>query len=237
MNPAVNGAIFAMMGEGRITSATIMANGAAVEEAAERSQSFPGMSFGAHLNLTEFRPLQAAAGLAPLLDEAGAFSGKLRETRICPELREAIYGEWCAQVARLKALGVRVSHLDSHHHAHTVPALLPVLKRVQRRFGIRKVRLTKNLYLGGAEPGKLCRLGKAAWNRALRTWVATRTTSAFTGFTDFLQLPDRRIGGLRSIELMVHPGGPAFAAETAALSTPWRERLPYPTRFINYHDL
>ena len=52
----VNDAIFGLMAEGKVTSATILANGPAVEEAARRVAEFPECSFGVHLNLTEFKP-------------------------------------------------------------------------------------------------------------------------------------------------------------------------------------
>src|SRR6185312_1140149 len=57
----------------------------------------------------------------------------------------AILTEWCAQIGRLRALGVTLSHFDSHHDVHTIADLFPVLKTLQNRYGVRKVRLTRNL--------------------------------------------------------------------------------------------
>jgi len=74
---------------------------------------------------------------------------RVRETPIDTGLAQGIYDEFCAQVARVQSLGVKVSHLDSHNYVTTIPKLLPVLKRVQKRFQIRKVRITRNIYGSG----------------------------------------------------------------------------------------
>ena len=121
LSPAVNHAIFALMEEGRITSATLMANAPAAEEAAQRLARLPRCSFGVHLVGTELRPLSSHPGLAPLLNEKGEFAGNLRRISITPAIANGIFAEWCAQIDRALALGVPVSHIDSHHHSHTEP--------------------------------------------------------------------------------------------------------------------
>src|SRR5206468_8760786 len=109
----VNEAVFGLMTEGRVTSATLLANGHAVTEAARRARDLPERSFGAHLNLSEFPPLTQQPGLKPLLDAQGCFAGnRLRQIPITPSLKEAVFEELTAQVGRLQALGVRLSHLD-----------------------------------------------------------------------------------------------------------------------------
>src|SRR5258707_593804 len=143
----VNEAIFALIAEGRVTSATLLANGPAVTEAARRLREFPRCSFGAHLNLSDFRPLTSHPGLRPILAEDGCFAGnRVREIPLRLPVRLGILQEWSAQVERLQGLGVPLSHFDSHYHTHTLPQLFPVMKRIQRRFGFRKVRLTSTLY-------------------------------------------------------------------------------------------
>jgi predicted glycoside hydrolase/deacetylase ChbG (UPF0249 family) len=237
LSQEVNDAVFTLMSEGRVTSATILANGPALADAARKLGSFPHCSFGAHLNLTELVPLAPSPELKPLLDARGQFSNTLRRARITSGLRRAVCAEWRAQVSKLRELGVPLSHLDSHHHAHTTPGLLPVLKRIQAEFGIRRVRRSKNLYANRRRPSwRLC-LGKALWNLALRAWYPTRTTRIFTSLQDFLENDPQYLARYPSFELMVHPGATRFATESAALNTPWREQLGFATRLINYHSL
>ncbi len=239
MNAVVNSATFDLMARGRITSATLLANGAAVEEAAARTREFPNCSFGIHLNLTQYRPLTTEAGLAPLLDQAGRFVGKaVRSVKLTPALREAILEEWSAQVRRLLDLGVTVSHLDSHHHVHTVPGLFRVVKRLQKRFGIRKARLSMNIYPPSIPVTRKLLAMKWAWNLALRRWHRTQTTDAFSGFAGFCEAAAVRELNCQSVELMAHPGGELFDSETRLLDdASWQERLGFPLSLISYHEL
>ena len=238
MRPEVNAAIFELLSRRRVSSATLMANGPALEDAIRELHRFPSCSFGVHLNLTEFRPLTNHPGLGPILQDSGEFrKNAIREIKITPQLQQAAFKEWSAQVNRLLALGVRLSHFDSHHHVHTIPGLFRVLKRLQKRFGIRRVRLTQNLYLPDAPPPRKLLWSKALWNGALRWYYRTRTTRGFTSAERFLKIARHGRPALQSVELMAHPGGPAFEAETRMLAEPWQENLPFASTLISYNDL
>ena len=240
ISPEVNASIFDLMARGRITSATLLANGPEVEAAAREAARHPACSFGVHLNLTQFRPLAPRPGLDSIMDDAGSFSGRFREIPLTASLREAIFAEWSAQVERLVSLGVEVSHFDSHHHVHTVPGLFRVLKRVQRRFAVRRVRATRNVYPADATPSRATLILKAGWNFALRHHYRTRTTDGFTAFGTFRSVAGARpavLGRHASIELMTHPGSEGYESETRMLDDDWRERLGFPTELISYHDL
>ena len=238
MRGDVNDAIFALMGERRITSATLLANGPGVEDAAARLGGFPYCSFGAHLNLSEFRPLTSGAGLKPILGADGCFAGnRLREIRITAALRQAIFAEWIAQVERLQSLGVRVSHFDSHHHMHTVPALLPVFRRLLARFGVRKARLSLNVFSPDAPRSFEKRAGKAVWNFMLRNWCGAQTADAFTSFETFSRSAKDSFRRFGSMELMVHPRGADFERERTMLRTDWAMELPFTVETISYDEL
>jgi predicted glycoside hydrolase/deacetylase ChbG (UPF0249 family) len=198
---------------------------------------FPKASFGAHLNLTEFAPLAETPFLRAVLDKDGHFRGDFRLVNVTPSLRHGVLTEWSAQINRLRCLDVPVSHLDSHHHVHTMPGLLVVLKRLLVDFSIRKVRLTKNLYPSRARPRRSLLLSKMAWNLLLRAWTQARTTRAFTSLEDFVSVSPDRTRRLSSVELMVHPGNPAFASETTLVRSRWRDQLPFATTLITYHEL
>lgn len=233
----VNAEIFRLIDAGRVTSATLIASAPAIEQAARRTHKFPNTSFGAHLNLTEFEPLTDPRGLAPLVAADGCFCGNVRNITIDVALRRSIRAEWNAQIGRLRMLGVDVSHIDSHHHVHTIPSLFTTLKDVQRDAGIHKVRISKNVFLRHEHPGMGLIAKKALWNVALRSYVKTGTTDAFTDLETFIGgMPSDRPPG-RTLELMVHPGNPGFAAETAALEQEWWRRFNYAISFISYRDV
>jgi predicted glycoside hydrolase/deacetylase ChbG (UPF0249 family) len=233
----VNEDIFRLIEAGSVTSATILANGPAVEAAAARLQDFPQASFGVHLNVTEFPPLTRGGVLDALCDESGALAtGWARNLALSGEMRKAVFREWCAQVERALDLRVPVSHLDSHHHIHTHPALFGVFKRVQFRFNIRKARLRRNIFnLGRRRLG--IRAATTAWNLGLTAVVPTRTTDAFT---EFATLYERVVAGCPwtgTVELMCHPGSPLFADETRLLEGDWRAVLGRDVTMISYLDL
>jgi predicted glycoside hydrolase/deacetylase ChbG (UPF0249 family) len=236
-----NAAIFDLMAAGLVTSATLLANGPALEEAAAASRGFPGCSFGVHLNLSQFPPLRPHPAFAGILDAQGDFSNKVLTATVGFAMMKAVLAEWRAQVERIQAFGVTISHLDSHDHVHVrLPALFPILKMIQREFGIRKVRITKNIYSPGSPPrsrGLLCR--KKIFNFALRHLYRTDTTSGFTEFQTFLDATPEARTRHSSMELSVHPGHSAleFREETAALDTAWQERMGFPVQLISYRNL
>jgi predicted glycoside hydrolase/deacetylase ChbG (UPF0249 family) len=238
MSSGVNDAIFDLMDRRRITSATLIANGAAVEAAAKRVGAFPHCSFGIHLNVTEFEPLTRNPALAPLLDDLGRFQGKaIGSVKLTAELRHAVFDELSAQIQRIADLGVNISHLDSHHHIHTIAGLFGVIKRLQKRFGIRRVRLTLNIYPPHVPVSRKLLLAKSFWSVAMRRWHSTRTTRGFASFQGFCQSSPQTLRRFPSIEMMTHPGAEFYEAETCVLNEPWQERLAFATQLISYNEL
>lgn len=240
LSKEVNDHIFAFMSRGVVTSATILANGPAFDDAMERVPLYSHCSFGVHLNVAEFCPLMQDQRLAPIMNESGEFSGRVLSRFQGNGLGESIFNEWCAQVEKIKAHGVHVSHLDSHLHFHTLPALFGALKGVQKRFGLRKVRNTRNIYAPSALVSKTLLLKKWLWGVAVRQYFFTKTTSGFTDLTTFLEVAGRKRFPHADIEVMVHPGNsrtPRFIAETKVLQTDWLSRIPVDCELISYHEL
>ncbi len=240
-----NEAIFTALSDGVISSATIMAAGAAADDACRRvrGREFPAASFGVHLNVTDHEPLTRNPNLRGVLDDAGRFSRDgIYTARWSRGLENAVADEWIAQVRRIRDGGVSVSHLDSHHHTHTIPALFFALKRVQRATGIRRVRGTWSIYDRAHMPSPVLRAKKAVWLSALRNVHRTTTTSDFADFLMFLRAVDEGSFAPRRwpsvIELMVHPG-PADegGAEAARLRTDWLAELPMRASLIDYRSL
>ena len=233
----VNDAVFELMAEGRITSATMLANGPAVLDAAQRCKEFPQCSFGVHLCLTELRPISQAGRELPFVNSNGQFDSEcFAATRASIAVYRGVFLEWCEQIRFLKTLGVPVSHIDSHHHVHTRPWLFPVLKRVQISASIRKVRATLNLYLEEEhKAGRRVLAQKRLFNCALRHCYATSTTDIFTNFRWFEMLRSKLCMGGRTVELMTHPGSAGYQRETELLrSTNFDSLRPF---LINYNEL
>ncbi len=242
MNPVINATILDLIDRRRVTSSTLLANGPSVEEAVRFLPKRVSYSLGVHLNLSEFEPLTPSRErwrLAGCLKGDGAFAGEqaLADLVITDTLREAIFQELRLQVEKVIALGVKVSHFDSHNHVHTLPWMFPVLKRLQKHFAVRKVRTTWNIYRASNPSSPQLRLKKWAWDFALRHYYKTTTTDGLTTLSIFCEIGKRTELSGSTIELMTHPGHPAYESETQLLYRPWEQEMPFPVELIDYHAL
>jgi predicted glycoside hydrolase/deacetylase ChbG (UPF0249 family) len=241
MSREVNDAIFTLMDARTVTSSTLMANGQATCEAAATVRRFPRCSFGAHLTLTWGRPLSGPAGLDELLGSAGSFTTRIFDGPISRETKAAVVREWVQQVETLMRLGVPVSHLDSHEHVHTLPWLFRPFKAVQRRFGIRRARLSKNVYCSDLPPAsRLLLFKKAVWNSALRHYYRTTTTRWFSDFYSINRAAHEGSLGTGTIEAMIHPGvidDHISTTELAEIERGALDALPFEVQMISYNEI
>ncbi|RJQ45728.1 MAG: ChbG/HpnK family deacetylase, partial [Gaiellales bacterium] len=113
-----------------VTSTTLMAQGAAAEEAAVLAVEHPRLGVGVHLNLTSGRPVLPADRVPSLVDRAGLFPGRSRALLWLTTGRTRtahLEAEIAAQIERCRSLGVEPTHVDSHHHLHAHPRLRAIL--------------------------------------------------------------------------------------------------------------
>lgn len=245
ISPAVNDAVFDLMSRGRISSATTLVGGAAFDDACRRAQLLDQCSFGVHLYVTELKPKTDPNVFNEhgLISSDGTFNNAIRSIEPTEQLKEAIFREWRAQLQCARENGLKVSHVDSHHHVHTIPWLFGVVSKLARQSGIAAVRRSMDLYeRSEAVPSASLRLKKMVWNGALTVLSGAKSTRHFTNFKWFLQMA--RTGALNGgsalrgpVELMCHPGHSGFAEETALLDTDWRSQIGFPVKLINFNDL
>lgn len=232
-----NEATFGLIRGGLVTSATVLANAPFLAEACAQARAFPRCSFGVHLNFTEFRPLSSSTPPGELLDHECCFNGKMRQLSRLRRYRGFFYEEICAQIDSLKARGIGISHLDSHHHVHTLPVFLPVLRAVRKKYGIQRVRISRNMYSPSKPAGLLLRFKKALFNAALRHWCGFRTTHAFTDLETFAERWPAIAPQYRSVEIMLHPGAPAPVNEAALLRELAKSDVVFQRSLVSYLEL
>ena len=136
LTPGVNQAVLELNAAGALTSATLMANGAAFREAVHAAFVQTTLDIGCHVVLvdgkpilphTRIRSLASVDGFRPTL---GAFLADLQRGRI---LASDIEAEATAQIRRIQSAGLTVSHIDTHKHTHMFRRVLaPVLKAAQQ---------------------------------------------------------------------------------------------------------
>lgn len=237
LSPKVNASIFALMSADRIRSATLMPNGRAFDEAVSEIANHPHCSFGVHLNIAGGLPVGEPSGLAPILDSDGRFRpAAVRRLVIPTSVRAAVLREWRSQIAKVRGAGVEISHIDSHHHTHNIPALFGPLKHVQREFGIKRVRTARSKRRESSFPGGVIWLGRMVWHHALRL-DGTKTTDSFCSLAEFKRLLAAKRIQTGTLEIVVHPGPKAYEEETALLASDWWTDLMRDHDLISYNDL
>ena len=161
---------------------------------------------GIHLNLTEGYPLSADIRRCPrFCGPDGRFVYRRQRPlfRLSHPEERAVYLEFKMQLERVFESGIEPVHIDSHHHVHTEWAIARIVRRLSREYGIKRIRLTRNI---GPSIGTFKNLYKRIFNR----WHLGRHTGlASTDYfgdiedMDFLQKMKPQTG--KFIEIMVHP--------------------------------
>jgi predicted glycoside hydrolase/deacetylase ChbG (UPF0249 family) len=211
---SVNAGIVDACRNGILRSTTLMANGAAFEDAVSRALQCPALDVGCHLVLVGGHAV--APPHAPLPKSAKELLWKLARGLSA----SAIEQELSAQIEKTLAAGLKPTHLDTHKHTHLAPPVLAATLRVAKRYRIPWIRRPFDLPLRAARgPAPLRR---RAVDRLLRPLSrrfdrliakhGCRATDHFAGFqltggyeTDHLAELIRALPeGLT--EFMCHPG-------------------------------
>jgi predicted glycoside hydrolase/deacetylase ChbG (UPF0249 family) len=114
------------------TSAMVCVPGA-TDRIARWSEMIPGC-IGAHLQLTSGRPILPASEVPSLVQANGLFPVSRKEVR-APKRAEVI-AEWEAQIEVLVRLGIRPTHIDSHHHVHRLPEVRDAYYEIVNQRGV-----------------------------------------------------------------------------------------------------
>jgi predicted glycoside hydrolase/deacetylase ChbG (UPF0249 family) len=201
-------------GQGAARSVSIMsrAHGAGdllrrhVPALAELAKS-AGVHPGAHLQLTKGTPVLPARLVPSLVDADGRFPER-PEGVTHPDPGE-VKLEWRAQIGTLEKMGVRPAYLDSHHHIHGRPGILPVFSALARELCLPARAVDRDMagFLRGA--------GVACPDTCLTGWFGESPTMRSLMAVLDAALSESGEGAV--LELMTHPG--LADAELAAISS------------------
>ncbi len=121
----VNAGVLTAHREGILTAATLMATGAAFDDAVRLARENPSLDVGCHLVLVGGDPYPPT--MSALIQALAA-----RRIRVYDELRR--------QVEKIVAAGIAPTHLDAHKHAHLLPPVLEAVARISEEYRIPWVR-------------------------------------------------------------------------------------------------
>jgi len=141
----INRAIAELHAAGALTSATLMANGAAFDDAVAIAKAHPTLGVGCHIVLIDGTPVSPPETVPTLLGKDGrTFRSSLLAFTIsvlCGKVEEGeIEREALAQIQKLQRSGIAVTHADSHKHTHVLPSVSRPLLRAMEQVGVRAVR-------------------------------------------------------------------------------------------------
>ena len=169
----VNRAIIEAHKRGILTTASLMVNGDAFEEAVALAHAHPRLSVGLHLVVICGRAT-LPAGRIPLL---AAPLGRFSDSPVRAGLRyqfnrlaqEQLRLEIRAQLEKFHRTGLQLSHVDGHLHMHLHPVVLKALIDLAGEFGIGAIRLP------GEELGMTLRLDRSdSLRKVIYSWVFNR---------------------------------------------------------------
>jgi predicted glycoside hydrolase/deacetylase ChbG (UPF0249 family) len=145
LTPGINRAIGELHSAGVLTSATLMADGPAFDDAIAVARAHPTLGVGCHIVLTDGVPVSPPENIPSLLGPDGKsfrpslidflsalFLGRVKQ--------EEIVHEALAQIQKLQRAGVNVTHLDTHKHTHLFSAIARPLIDVAELTSIHAIR-------------------------------------------------------------------------------------------------
>ncbi|MCB0212153.1 MAG: ChbG/HpnK family deacetylase [Anaerolineae bacterium] len=141
MRPAINQAVFEAHQAGRLASTSLLVDGAAVGEAVALAQQCPQLGIGLHLNLDPYLGYDVDGYYGRTLSN-------VNPARLHDAINQldAVEREIDRQFERFFALGLVMSHVDSHHNAHLLPEIFAAVVRVAGRYNIRAMRFYPSFY-------------------------------------------------------------------------------------------
>jgi hopanoid biosynthesis associated protein HpnK len=255
----INEAVLRAHRDGILTTASLMVNGDAFEEAVALARQHPSLGVGLHLTLVCGRAALPHRAIPGLVSEDGQFSDDPVRTGLRfffqRSLRSSLRREMAAQVEKFRRTGLPLDHVNGHLNLHLHPTVFEILLRHAQEWGIDRVRLTRDplrLNLRLAQ-GRWCyRLSHALIFGLLSRWaepaLARRNIRYTPRVFGLLQTGELDEGYLVKLlrhlpsgdsELYSHPSLHEFKHEMDALLSPAVRRLVQECqiKLIRYRDL
>ena len=142
----INRAVSELHRVGVLTSATLMADGPAFDDAVAIARNMPTLGVGCHVVLVDGTPVSPLHEIPTLLGPNGRtfraslldfvrdlYLGHIDEAEIAHEAQ--------AQLQKLQRAGIDVTHLDTHKHTHVFPPVARALVDLVNKSSVGSMRL------------------------------------------------------------------------------------------------
>ena len=207
-NTSVNKAIVESFNNGFINSTTLMANMPGFEEAINLAhcKHFTD-KIGIHLNLDAGHLLTSNLLDTNLFDKENHINFRNNKRMnlflISKVEKNLIYKEFAAQIGLVKKAGIKITHIDTHHHIHEIWPVTRIVLRLLKEHNISSMRILNNL-----------NLSNSYYKLGYRILVNKYINKNKANFSDFLGNQLDVISYIRKdpsffegkkLEIMVHP--------------------------------
>ena len=153
----INRAVEQGLVHGCLRSATVMPGGAAFAGAIDIARRHEALGLGVHFTLVDGNPILPPSEIPSLVAEDGRFlpdhTALLRRYLKGGVNLEEVRRELAAQLRKVEATGVPISHVDSHQHMHTLPGIIDIVLDLAVSARIRAVRAPRTPLFAGAFGG------------------------------------------------------------------------------------
>ncbi len=143
---SINQAVIRAHQEGILTSASLMVNEPAFEEAVALARENPTLGVGLHLTLLCGHSALPPSEIPGLVNAKGEFSRHTAGTGFRyffhRSLREQLRREIHAQFQKFRAARLPLDHVNGHLHLHLHPTVFGILLADAAQLGIKRLRLT-----------------------------------------------------------------------------------------------
>lgn len=218
----INRAVEKALNEGCLRSATIMAGGAAFDNAVEIAKKNPSLGVGIHFTLANGFPVLPPKEIPTLVTGDGVFFENyvvfLKKYLQGKVSAEEIKSELAAQLEKIQRSGLNLTHFDSHQHLHHFPGIIEICLDLAESAKISKMRVSETKIFDGEldSVGKFIgRLGLgslakfAAYKAHKKNFI---TPQHFTGIVAGEAVDENFLSKLLNnleegtTEIMLHPG-------------------------------
>lgn len=147
-SPGVNEAVVRAHLDGILTTASLMVNEPAFADAVSLAKKHPKLGVGLHLTLSHGHSALPREKIPGLVNAAGEFSRRAEATGLRyfmrRELRHELRSEIEAQFEKFRATGLPLDHVNGHLHFHLHPTIFRIIMELAEKFGVRRMRLTRD---------------------------------------------------------------------------------------------
>jgi hopanoid biosynthesis associated protein HpnK len=143
---SINEAVIRAHREGILTTASLMVNEPAFEQAVNLARQNPMLGVGLHLTLLCGHSALPPEKIPGLVNHQSQFSNDPARVGFRyffhRSLREQLQAEILAQFAKFRATGLELDHVNGHLHLHLHPVVFKILMANAVTLGLERLRLT-----------------------------------------------------------------------------------------------